>query len=350
MIPMKPGWNGACRIAAPTYDDGSRRLVRLWLFICVAMAALMVLLGGLTRLTGSGLSMVEWNPGTFLPPLTSAEWHSAFLKYQARPQYRLVNPDLDMAGFRRIFWLEYVHRLWGRLVGVAVVVPLAGFAVRGWIEGRLAGRLLGIVALGGLQGVMGWLMVASGLVDRPEVSHFRLGAHLVMGFLIFGALLWTALDEAAGAAPSPRIPRKARRALAALLVLVLVTATWGAFVAGLKAGLVYETFPLMDGHWLPPEGRDILRDPGPVQFVHRLLAASVVLTLSGLWLWSRRWPGIPRRAMAIAAGWSWVQASLGVATLLNRVPIPLAAAHQVGALALFALAIRALHGVRRAER
>jgi len=311
------------------------RLLAVWLFGLAAMVAAMVLLGGLTRLTGSGLSMVEWNPQHLLPPLSAAEWRDAFAGYQATPQYRLVNQDMDLAGFQRIFWLEYLHRLWGRLIGVAVLLPLAGFARKGMIDRRLAFRLLAIFALGGLQGGLGWLMVASGLVDRPEVSHLRLAAHLVTAFVILGALLWTALEVR-----GPKGDGQGRAAIAATLALVLLTVTWGGMVAGLKAGLVYNTFPLMGGALLPGDGFDIVSSHGAVQFTHRMLAMTTVATLSALALRTRQ------RPLVLAAGWSWCQAGLGVATLVNFVPLPLAAAHQMGALGLFSLLVWALYRQR----
>ncbi len=349
--------------------------VALWLFALAAMVAAMVLLGGLTRLTGSGLSMVRWQPGTVLPPLDPHAWAAAFARYQASPQFRLVNPDMDLAGFRHIFWLEYLHRLWGRLLGAVLLLPLAVFWARGRIGPALARRLLALFVLGGLQGGLGWLMVASGLVDRPEVSPFRLAAHLLLGVAIFGLLLWTALDVAAsthcrshpddhreegsppgaaatdfptgipGGDPSvallPRDDTKNVTAMVAVLALLLVTMAWGALVAGFKAGLVDETFPLMDGRFLPADRL------GWVQFIHRVLALSTVLALAVLWLRRRHLPACARRPLAAAAAWAWVQASLGVATLLSGVPVALAAAHQMGALTLFGLVVWTLHASGR---
>ncbi|HSV29342.1 MAG TPA: COX15/CtaA family protein [Candidatus Omnitrophota bacterium] len=310
----------------------SRRPVAIWLFTLAAMVAAMVALGGLTRLTGSGLSMVEWNPHHLLPPLTGAEWDDAFAKYQATPEYRLVNAGMDLAGFQSIFWLEYVHRLWGRLIGFAFALPLAYFAWCRLVDRPLLKRLGLIFALGAGQGGLGWFMVASGLVDHPEVSHFRLAAHLAVALLILAALLWTALDLAGTRRPAP-----CPAWLAASLVMT--TITWGAFVAGLDAGLVYNTFPLMAGQWLPGDGLDILHAHGAVQFAHRVLAVTTVLALTLLALrWRPAWP---------AAAWSWGQAALGIATLLLHVPIALAVLHQMGAVMLVALLTWALHGTER---
>jgi cytochrome c oxidase assembly protein subunit 15 len=310
--------------------------VAVWLFVLAAMVAAMVLLGGLTRLTGSGLSMVEWAPAALLPPLGGDAWAALFAKYQASPQFRLVNSDMDLTGFQHIFWLEYVHRLWGRLMGVVLLLPLAAFWVRGQIGPVLARRLLALFALGGLQGGLGWLMVASGLVDRPEVSPFRLAAHLLLGVALFGLLLWNALEVVRPGGRDARAPRT----IIALLALLLLTMAWGALVAGFKAGLVDETFPLMDGQWLPANTL------GWVQFTHRMLALSTVLALAGLWLRRRRLPQAARRPLALAAGWAWGQASLGIATLLSGVPVALAAAHQMGGLVLFSLVVWTLHAAQ----
>lgn len=322
--------------------------VTVWLFLCCAMVAVMVALGGLTRLTGSGLSMVEWNPHHLLPPLTPDQWQEAFAKYRASPEYRLVNAGMDLAGFQGIFWLEYIHRLWGRMIGAVFLLPLVVFAWKGRVDRPLVRRLAGLFLLGGAQGALGWFMVASGLVDRPEVSHYRLAAHLVLALVILAALLWTALDrvEPPAARPAPRL----RMAQAGLLALAFLTLTWGAFVAGMDAGLVYNSFPLMNGQLLPSDGLDPFRTHGGVQFAHRLLAVSTVLAVTGVWLWSRRLDLAPRtrQALGLAALWVWGQAGLGVATLLLMVPVPLASAHQMGAVLLVSLLTWALHTTRSA--
>ncbi|MCR6629824.1 MAG: COX15/CtaA family protein [Magnetospirillum sp.] len=326
-----------------------------WLGATAAMVAVMVALGGLTRLTGSGLSMVEWNPHHLLPPITDAQWHEAFALYRQSPEFRLVNSGMDLAGFKGIFWLEYVHRLWGRLIGLVFALPLALFVLRRAIDRRLARRLAGLLALGALQGALGWYMVASGLADRPQVSHFRLAAHLVLALMILALLLWAALDAAHLPARSGADAAKARRALVAMLALALAAITWGALVAGLHAGRIHNTFPLMDGHLFPPAGLSLsppwlnaLENPSAVQYVHRVLALTLLACLTLLAGWSRtaRLGGATRRAMLLAAAWAWVQAAMGVATLLLAVPVPLAALHQIGAVVLFALLTWGLHSVR----
>lgn len=320
--------------------------VAAWLFGVAAMVAVMVALGGLTRLTGSGLSMVEWNPHHLLPPLNQADWREAFARYQTSPEYRLVNDGMDLAGFQGIFWLEYLHRLWGRLIGLAFVLPLAVLASRRLIDRRMAGRLGLLFLLGAAQGALGWYMVASGLVDRPEVSHFRLAAHLVLALVILGALLWGGLDRVAAAAAPAGKPL--RRGLDALLVLALAVVTWGAFVAGLDAGRIHNTFPLMDDGLFPDDGLVLLphwlnafETPAAVQYVHRILAVTLVACLTLLALWART-----LRPLWLAAGWAWGQAGLGIATLLLAVPTPLAALHQMGAILVFALLVWARHTVR----
>lgn len=326
-----------------------------WLLLIAAMVAVMVGLGGATRLTGSGLSMVEWNPHHFLPPLSEAEWQDAFALYRASPQYRLVNAGMDLSGFKGIFWLEYVHRLWGRLIGLAFALPLALWAMRRAIPAPLVRRLVLILVLGGLQGAAGWFMVASGLADQPQVSHFRLALHLLLALVLLGLLLWTALDLAAPVTEAGADRPAARRLLSALMALALVVVTWGAFVAGLRAGTIHNTFPLMDGALFPagglalsPSWRNAVENPSAVQYVHRMLALTLVacLTLAAAWGRVARLPAVTRRALALAAAAGGLQAGLGVATLLLSVPVALAVTHQMGAVAVFALLTWARHSVR----
>ncbi|MTJ84010.1 MAG: heme A synthase [Telmatospirillum sp.] len=344
------------RARAPGYFE---RPVGIWLLVLAAMVFVMVLLGGLTRLTGSGLSMVEWQPFTVLPPLSDAAWAETFAKYQATPQYRLVNQGMDLAAFKDIFWLEYVHRLWGRLIGAVFLLPLALFAITGRVGRRQLPRLVLLFLLGGAQGALGWFMVASGLADRPEVSHYRLAAHLLAALAIFGALVWMALDHLD---PMEREGRTVRhpleRPLWGLLALVVVTMTAGALVAGLHAGLVYNSFPLMNGAVLPSEAFDLspvwtnfFENHALVQFDHRLLA--ILSWLTALSLWWRGRGGEPfrlRGRLALVALAATGQASLGIATLLTSVPVPLAALHQLGAFVLVTSVLWALHAVPRVVR
>lgn len=335
----------------------SARPVALWLLICCAAIYAMVVLGGVTRLTGSGLSIVEWEPVVgVIPPLSEQAWEAEFAKYRESPEYRKVNPNMTLAGFQSIYWLEYAHRLVGRSIGLLFLAPFLYFAFRRRIDRPLARALFGIFLLGGLQGVLGWYMVQSGLVHDPHVSPYRLAAHLGLAFLIYAALFRTALDLLL---PRPQrhvaALRPLRRRTALVTGLAFVTVLAGAFVAGLKAGFSYNTFPLMDGRWIPqglftlePAWRNVFENVIAVQFNHRLLAISLLLAIAGLWLSARRYalPARTRLAFHAVFGLALLQVTLGIATLLLRVPIPLASAHQAGALALFTALLFAAHELR----
>jgi len=335
----------------------SHRALIAWLLACCALVFAMVVVGGVTRLTHSGLSITEWQPivGT-LPPLDASDWNEAFSKYQATPQFRDVNRAMTLPEFKRIFWWEYFHRLLGRMIGVAFLAPYLWFLVRGRIPRPYAWPLAGIFLLGGMQGAVGWLMVQSGLVDDPRVSQFRLTAHLGLAFAIFAAMLWTALSLAfpRAAQRSTAPARPVRRYAFAVAALVFVMVLSGGLVAGIRAGFAYNTFPLMRGYVVPPEilmlepwWRNLFWNMATVQFDHRLLAWSLMLAIPLLW-WRARRTGNARarsRAAALVAMLA-VQVALGIATLLNSVPLALAALHQAGALMVFALAIGVAHAVR----
>jgi cytochrome c oxidase assembly protein subunit 15 len=340
------------QVAEATESDKKRRqrIIGVWLLLMGGMLIVMVVLGGLTRLTDSGLSMVEWRPITgWLPPLSRLAWEQAFAAYQAFPEYQKVNAGMTLAQFQEIYWLEYVHRLWGRLIGVAFAMPLVLFLARRWIDRPLGWKLVGIFVLGGLQGLLGWYMVKSGMVDRPDVSQYRLVAHLGMALIIYGAILWVAMGLLIGAAPaSEPAPVGAAARAKAVAALVLLTMLSGGFVAGLDAGYAYNTFPLMDGDLVPaqvfassPWWLSLFEDVTTVQFMHRVLATATLVAVLTL-----RWTlvGVPvpasaRRAANLLTAWVFVQFSLGVATLLSLVALPLAALHQVSALVLFTLAL-----------
>jgi cytochrome c oxidase assembly protein subunit 15 len=334
--------------------EKSRRVIGAWLLVLALMVLVMVCLGGLTRLTGSGLSMVEWQPFTVLPPMSEEGWANVFAKYQLSPQYRLINDGMTLAAFKSIFWLEYIHRLWGRLIGLAFLLPFLWFLAIGWVSRAEMPRLVLLFVLGGAQGALGWFMVASGLAERPEVSHYRLAAHLLAALAIYAALLWSALDsldrEVDGRAQVGRL----RRGLIALLCLVVLTMAAGALVAGLHAGLIYNSFPLMNGDWLPGEAFDLspiwlnaFENHALVQFDHRLLAGASWVGALALWLWSRRMEldKSRRRRLFLVPLAATLQAGLGIATLLGAVPVDLAAAHQGGAFLLVSALLWALHGV-----
>jgi len=333
------------------------RPIALWLLACCGLVFAMVVIGGITRLTESGLSIAEWQPVSgILPPFTQAEWERLFALYRQIPQYRLVNHGIDLGAFKEIFWWEYVHRLWGRLIGLAFALPLAFFWIAGRIPRALLPRLLLLLALGGLQGVLGWFMVKSGLADRIDVSQYRLVAHLALALALYVAMLWTALSLLQPTpAPLPPSADRLRRHLAVVALLVVLTLTMGGFVAGLKAGFIYNSFPLMGGRLLPddalflsPVWLNLFENAAFAQFVHRWLAIATVA--AALWLWARsRRAALPpsaRRPLDLLAAMALLQAALGIATLLLVVPIALAAAHQAGAVLLMTLTVLALHWLR----
>jgi heme a synthase len=345
------------RRESPRGGLATRRQLAVWLLICCALVFLMVVVGGITRLTHSGLSMVEWQPvvGT-IPPLDEGQWQEVFGKYQQTPEYQKVNRGMSLEQFKEIFWWEYFHRLLGRAIGAVFFVPLLYFIARGQIDRRLAPGLLGIFLLGALQGALGWYMVKSGLVDDPRVSQYRLAAHLGMAFLIFAAMFWTALGMLAPTVAVPDLPRQRLRLYAfALSVLIFVMVLSGGFVAGIRAGLAYNTFPLMNGDVVPPEylglepwWRNLFSNMAAVQFNHRLIAWLLFLLVPLFWLASRRLELAPRARLACNAlpVVLAVQIALGISTLLLVVPMPLAAAHQAGAMLLFATALWASHELR----
>jgi cytochrome c oxidase assembly protein subunit 15 len=312
--------------------------------------------GGGTRLTGSGLSIVEWQPVVgALPPLGEAAWQTEFEKYQAIPQYREVNPGMSLAEFKVIYWWEWTHRLLGRLIGVVFLVPFLWFLWSGRIEPGLRLRLWIIFGLGALQGAVGWWMVASGLAERVSVSQYRLAFHLTLACLIFVLVLWTAQRL------KPRVPlelpTRIRAGAMALLMLVLLQIYLGALVAGLRAGLVYNTWPLIDGAFIPerlfflePWWRNLFESPLTVQFDHRMMAYVIFVLAVLHWIdvmRTGRGAGAMTGAMALASAVT-MQAALGVLTLLHASLLPLALAHQV--MAVMVLAIAVLHAERMSER
>jgi cytochrome c oxidase assembly protein subunit 15 len=318
----------------------------------------MVVVGGVTRLTHSGLSMTEWQPliGT-VPPLDASQWDEVFRGYQRTPEYLAINRGMTLDEFKGIFWWEYFHRLLGRSIGAAFLLPLLYFLLRGRLGIALAGRLCGIFVLGALQGGLGWYMVKSGLVDDPHVSQYRLTAHLGLAVLIYGAILWTALGQLSPARSHAGRPTHGMvLAAASLAGLIFVMVLSGGMVAGTRAGFVYDTFPLMDGRWIPPGllaldpwFLNFFENVTTVQFDHRLVAWTLVLLTPILWLRARRAPLSERGRLCwnLLLGMLAVQVSLGIGTLLLGVPVILAAAHQAGALLLFSAAIFTLHEVHR---
>ena len=351
----------AAAFAAPaSRARSSDRAIAAWLLACCALVFAMVVVGGVTRLTHSGLSIVEWQPivGT-LPPLDEAGWQATFDKYKLTPEYKLVNEGMSLDEFKGIFWWEYYHRLLGRLIGFAFLVPFLWFLLRRRIPAGYGWPLAGIFVLGGLQGAMGWYMVKSGLVDDPRVSQFRLTAHLALAFLIFGAMLWVAMSllfRRAGARGGER-ERSARRWATGLALLVFAMVLTGGFVAGIRAGFAYNTFPLMNGALVPPEimmiepwWRNFFWNMATVQFDHRLGAWLLAFVVPATWwkLRNARLGAHVSRAGALTVAVLAVQIGLGIATLLSVVPLSLAALHQAGAVILLAAALNAAHVTRRA--
>jgi len=320
----------------------------------------MVVLGGVTRLTGSGLSMVEWEPIMgVLPPLSQTEWQSTFEKYQQFPEFQIKNRGMDLQGFKTIFWFEYTHRLLGRTIGVVFLIPFLFFLINGRISRGLVPKLIIMFFLGGLQGLLGWYMVKSGLVQNPHVSQYRLTAHLAAAFLIYGYMLWVALDLLFGDREALTSDAAPLRRLARVVTgVTVITVLSGGFVAGLKAGFAYNTFPLMDGHWFPkayfylePAWLNVFENIAAVQFDHRWIAIlTLALIVVGWWL-ARRYE-IPRRAQLgfrLLALMALVQVGLGISTLLLHVPVSLAATHQGGALVLFTIALFTNHALRQRQ-
>lgn len=323
------------------------------------MVFAMVVLGGVTRLTGSGLSMVEWDPifGIF-PPLDKAAWNETFDLYKQSPEYRKINLGMDLAGFKNIYWFEYGHRLLGRAIGTVFLFPFLFFLVKGWVNRSLALKLVIMFILGGLQGLLGWYMVKSGLVDDPHVSQYRLAAHLGLAIIIYAYMFRVALGLWYGFAyagsPAPLL----RRAATLLGSLVFITILSGGLVAGLKAGLAYNTFPLMNGHWIPqtifnqePLWRNFFENIATVQFNHRVLATVVFLGVVSIWLASLRYllARPARIGLHLLMAAALLQVSLGISTLLLHVPVPLAATHQAGALLLLTVTLFLHHHLARRD-
>jgi cytochrome c oxidase assembly protein subunit 15 len=318
----------------------------------------MVVVGGVTRLTHSGLSITEWQPivGT-LPPLTDGQWNEAFAKYRATPEYREVNPGMTLDAFKGIFWWEYFHRLLGRAIGIVFLLPLLGFLARRRIPAGLAPRLFGIFALGALQGAMGWYMVQSGLVDDPRVSQLRLTAHLGLAFVIFAAMFWTALSLLRAERATDRMSTASHRRFAyALTGLIFVMVLSGGLVAGIHAGLAYNTFPLMGGALVPtdimliePWYLNFFYNMATVQFDHRAIAWLLALAVPVFWWRVRASPAMPgpaRTGADLLIALLALQVTLGISTLLLVVPLPLAALHQAGAMLLFAASLNVAHALR----
>ncbi|MEM6811577.1 MAG: COX15/CtaA family protein [Pseudomonadota bacterium] len=322
-----------------TQELKNSRAIAAWLFGVAGLVLAMAVIGAITRLTESGLSMVEWRPliGT-IPPLTTEEWQRVFDLYRETPEYNLKNAGMDLEEFKFIFFWEWFHRFWGRLIGLAYALPLIYFWVRNKIPQGYKAKLLFGLFLGGSQAIMGWYMVESGLVDRPDVSHFRLAAHLSLAFVIFSYLLWLGFDL--NQTPRKNVSKKIKIYGLVSLGLVAITIIWGAYVAGLNGGLVYNTWPKMGPHWIPPEVTSLISlktDPVAVQYTHRWIA---VITMAIVLFFAYK-----IKSFAIA-GVMIFQVGLGIATLLTQVDITLAALHQFNAFILIGFMIYHLYVLR----
>ncbi|MGV3539478.1 MAG: COX15/CtaA family protein [Rufibacter sp.] len=334
---------------------GSSKAVVVWLLTGALLIVVMVVIGGITRLTGSGLSMVEWNvlSGT-LPPLSEAEWQATFSKYQQFPEYQHVNYSMSLTGFKEIFWWEYLHRLLGRVIGLVFLIPFLVFLHFRKFTKPLLKRLLFILFLGMLQGLMGWFMVKSGLIDKAHVSHYRLAAHLCLALALIGTILWTVADltqdKCQQSSAHPQIAKLTLWVLLALLLQIIL----GAFVAGLKAGFYYNTFPLMNQEFFPVlltevlSWQNFMENGSLMQFMHRWVAWGVILLLTMLFFRSRSTTLSPttKRWVQLMLATAGMQVGLGIATLLLQVPVALGVLHQVVAVVLFAQTVLMVHKTR----
>lgn len=317
--------------------------VRNWLIVVAAMIFLMIVLGALTRLTESGLSMVEWRPVTgWLPPLSEPAWQAELQKYLSSPQGRLINRGFGVDDFKQIFWLEYLHRLWGRLIGVVFALPLAWFWLSGRLTPALKPRLLALLVLGGMQGALGWVMVASGLVDRPAVSHYRLAGHLALAIALYAYTVWLILQL--GPQRDRHDDPATRRHSTILILWLFVVLIWGALMAGLRAGASHNTFPTMSGYWIPPGlfelspwWVNLFENGTTIQFIHRWLATLLALAIL-LLAWRT-----PQTETVAAGAMALLQLCLGIATILTGVDIALATTHQAGAVVLLTLLVVVRH-------
>lgn len=325
----------------------------VWLLLCAASVYLMIVVGGITRLTQSGLSMVEWAPIMgVIPPLNETQWLAVFAKYQGSPEYLKVNAGMSLEAFKQIFYWEYGHRVLGRVIGLIYAIPLIFFIFKGMVPKGWYGRLFSLFVLGGLQGLMGWYMVKSGLVDVPHVSQYRLTAHLGLALLIFSLMLWYAMDFLRGDASREAASSRYLHATSMLIIVVFLMMMSGGFVAGTKAGFIMNTFPTMNGQWVPdglfalsPVWRNLFENAVTIQFVHRCLAA-LVLAVVLYTFFSARQQSFNSYAwllLLVTAG----QITLGVSALVYQVPVALGAAHQAGAVALLSASLLLAHIARK---
>jgi len=341
--------------------EGVSKAVIYWLLIGAFLVIAMVVVGGYTRLSDSGLSMVSWKPVTgWLPPTSEAAWADAFGEYQTSPEYIKRNYDFTLSEFKEIYWPEFVHRLLGRIIGIVFIIPFLFFLIRGKLKDKkLRINLILIFLLGGLQGFIGWYMVKSGLVDRPDVSHYRLALHLVTALTLFGTILWTTFGMLYPK-PNDTHGSSIKKWLYGLFVLLSLQIIYGAFVAGLNAGKFYPTFPKMGDSWVPgPVGDAISKDgfasflesPFVVQFMHRWLAAIIVLLV--IWIFIRALKisltDLQRRSLLFVLSAVLLQFTLGVFTIINMTPLILGIIHQLGTVVLLSAVLLSIYSFRKAK-
>lgn len=329
----------------------SHRAIIVWLLTGCFLIFIMVIIGGITRLTQSGLSMVEWKFTGSIPPLNETEWNVQFEKYQRSPEYKLINSHFSLSDFKHIFWWEFIHRLTGRTIGFVFIIPFCWFLIRRKIPPGFFKKIFFLFGLGLCQGMLGWIMVKSGLNKVPHVSHYLLAAHLSTAFATFGFTFWFALDLLFPG-DEMRKSRSLKRKTILLLFLVSLQIIYGAFVAGMKAGFLFSTFPKMGYRWIAPEvfsmqpwWKNAIENGAGVQFIHRLLAMLIVVVTAVIFLQSRKlfFPARMNKIVYVLCGAVLLQFILGVSTLLLHVPVVIASLHQVGAFLLFSTAILLVH-------
>jgi cytochrome c oxidase assembly protein subunit 15 len=333
------------------------RPIIIWLFAGCFLIYTMVVIGGITRLTHSGLSMVEWNMivGS-MPPVSDADWQVPFEKYKQSPEYQIINNQFTLEEFKSIYWWEYIHRMLGRTIGAVFLIPFIYFFLKKKFDGPLLKKMIVLLVLGGLQGVLGWFMVKSGLQKEPHVSHYRLAAHLISAFTVFGFTFWYALDLLyPGREEESLATKKLIRYSRIMFGFIVLQIIYGAFVAGLKAGLFYNTFPLMGRSFMPetvtayePFWKNVLENPAGVQFIHRWIAVIVAVFVLFVWEHARtlQLTGLQQKTSNVMLTVVIVQFLLGVFTLLYSVPLLMGVLHQTGAFFLFASALLFMHSLR----
>ena len=338
-----------------TYSDTSNspKLLGYWLLFCASVVYIMIVVGGITRLTQSGLSMVEWEPIMgVIPPIGEAAWMDVFNKYRTSPEYLKINAGMSLDAFKSIFYWEYGHRVLGRVIGLIYFLPLLFFFFKGMVPKEWFAKLFGLFVLGGLQGLMGWYMVKSGLVDIPHVSQYRLTAHLGLAIVIFMCMLWFAMDFLRGQVLHGQASGSYLRTSLLAVFIIFVMMLSGGFVAGTKAGFIMNTFPTMNGEWVPsswmamtPAWRNLFENAVTIQFFHRFIAVLVVIAVFASFIVARKQSFKTHNVWVVAI--MFIQVVLGISALVMKVPLILGAAHQAGAVALLSAALYAAHTARK---